>query len=198
MMLKEEIAIKKQQLEGAQKILPELKSLYNDPEGKLKVRFYEGVEGVISAYEDTLHSNTPILAYASVEHQYAFYPGYFPEYYERRTELSIPVKCILAYSKDSFRIRNLDEEQIRKTYIVPSRFAISPEINVYGNKIAIMSLKEKFGVIIESKEVADAFSKLFELAYERAKEYDVKAGDKYDPKIEASFGKTDACKKRAS
>ena len=32
--------------------------------------------------------------------------------------------------------------------------------------------KEKFGAIIESKEVAEAFRKMFELAYERAGEYD--------------------------
>ncbi len=183
-MLKEDISAKKRMLEEAENIIPELKTMFNDPEGRLKVRFYEGVEGVISAYEDTLTAKSPILAYASVEHQHAFFPGYFPEYYKRRTMRGIPVKCILAYTKESFRVKSLDEKHLRESHIVPADYSISPEINIYDDKLAIMSLKEKFGVIIESKDVADAFIKLYKLAYERAGEYDEKIGSKYDPKLE--------------
>lgn len=183
-MLRDEIAQKQRQLEEAEQIMPELKSSYNDPEGKLKVRFYEGVEGVVSAYEDTLTADTSILAYASVENQHAFFPGYFPEYYKRRTEKGISVKCILAYTKESFRIKGLDKEHLRKTHIVPADYTISPEINIYDDKMAILSLKEKFAVIVQSKEVADAFTKLFDLAYERAEEYDEEIGKKYDQKLE--------------
>jgi len=183
-MLQDEIAAKKMQLEEAEQIMPELKSAYNDPEGKLKVRFYEGVEGIISAYEDTLTARSKILAYASVENQHAFFPGYFPEYYRRRTKQGINVDCILAYTEDSFKIKELDKKQIRKSYIVPAKYTISPEINVYDDKIAIMSLREKFAVIVQSKEAADAFTKLYELAYERAKEYDAEIGKKYSPELE--------------
>ncbi|MBU1019472.1 MAG: helix-turn-helix domain-containing protein [Patescibacteria group bacterium] len=183
-MLKDEIVNKKAQLDEAESILPELKEAYNDPEGKLKVRFYEGVEGVVSAYEDTLTSDTPIMAYASVEHQHAFFPGYFPEYYKRRTQKGIHVDCILAYTKESFRVKGLDKKHLRKTYIIPADFTISPEINIYDDKVAILSLKEKFAVIIQSKDVADAFKKLFRLAYERAGEYDEKLGVEYDSRLE--------------
>lgn len=156
----------------AESLVPELQSIYDKKDGKLKVRFFEGVEGVISAYEDTLTAKTEILASASVEYQHSFFPGYFPAYYHRRTKKGISVRCILADSEDSRRIQKLDETHIRKTLIVPSKFKISPEINIYDNKVAIMSLKEKFSAIIESQEVAEAFKKLFELAYERAEEYD--------------------------
>ncbi len=190
-MLQEEISDRKRMLEEAEHIIPELKTMYNDPEGRLKVRFYEGVEGVISAYEDTLTAKSPILGYASVEHQHSFFPGYFPEYYKRRTMRGIPVKCMLAYTKDSLKVRSVDEKYIRKSYIIPSYFKISPEINIYDDKLAIMSLREKFGVIIQSKEVADAFAKLFKLAYERAEQYDKEfKSSEYDPKIEESGANT--------
>lgn len=131
--------------------------------------------------EDTLTARSTILGYASVEHQHSFMPGYFPEYYERRMRRGIPVKAILAYTKESFRIKDLDRSHIRVSKIIPLKFQISPEINIYDDKVAIMSLKEKFGAIIESKDVADAFRKLFELAYERAAEYDDKIGENYNP-----------------
>ena len=155
----------------AKDLMPEFHSIYHKDDGKLKVRFFEGVEGLISAYEDTLTAKSEILGYASVEYQHNFFPGYFPEYYTRRTKRGIQVRCFLADSLESRRIQELDKAHLRETTLLPSRFSISPEINIYDNKVAIISLKEKFGAIIESKEVADAFKKMFELAFERSKQY---------------------------
>lgn len=171
-LLKEKLNDAERHLKEAEDLLPELKSVYHDPEKKLRVRYYEGVEGIITAYEDTLTAKSKILGYASVEHQHSFFPGYFPEYYERRTEKGIAVECFLAETEDSLRIKSLDKKHLRTTRIIPEKYAISPEINIYDDKIAILSLKEKFGVIIESEEVADAFKKMFGLAYERAGQYD--------------------------
>lgn len=174
----EEAALIYKEAEG---LMPEFKSIYNTKDGKLTVRFYEGVEGIISAYEDTLTAKTEILGYASVENQHSFFPGYFPAYYVRRTKNGIPVRCFLADSEESRRIQSLDHAHLRETYLLPTKFAISPEINIYDNKVTVMSLKEKFGAIIESGEVADAFRKLFELAFERAEQYD-KELKKSEPK----------------
>lgn len=178
-IIHEQLKKNEEMLKKAQMFVPELQSIFHEHEGKLKVRYYEGVEGLVSIYEDTLTAKETILGYASVENQHSFFPGYFPEYYERRTRRKIPVKAILAYTKDSFRIKNLDKKHLRITKIVPKKFQISPEINIYDNKTAILSLQEKFGVIIESKEVAAAFKKLFELAWEQADTYDKKIGKKY-------------------
>ena len=156
----------------AEKLMPEFRSITNTKDGKLNVRFYEGVEGIISVYEDTLTAKTEILGYASVENQHSFFPGYFPAYYTRRTKKGISVRCFLADSEESRRIQSLDKAQLRTTYLIPQKFAISPEINIYDDKVVIMSLKEKFGAIIESKEAADAFKKMFNLAFERAEQYD--------------------------
>ena len=51
-------------LQEAEDLMPELKPIYNQKDGKLRIRFYEGVEGVISAYEDTLTAKTEIWGYA--------------------------------------------------------------------------------------------------------------------------------------
>ncbi len=171
-MMKERLDKADRRYREVEQILPDLRSIYHDPEQKLRVRYYEGVEGIITAYEDTLSSKGKILGYASVEQQHSFFPGYFPEYYERRTKKDIPVECFLAESEDSLRIKSLDRKHKRTTLIIPKKYSISPEINIYDDKVAILSLKEKFGVSIESHEVADAFKKMFALAYERAGQYD--------------------------
>lgn len=176
-------------IQRAKKILPEFKAIYKNPTGKLKVKFYEGIEGIISVYEDTLTSKGTILAFASVEYGHSFMPGYIPEYYERRARRGIHLNSIVAYTKESFRTKDLDQKHLRTSKIVPLKYQISLETNIYDDKVAIMSLKEKFGAIIESKEVAEAFRHLYNLAYERATEYDDKIGKSYDPKVEEQMRK---------
>lgn len=171
-MMKEKLHEAEKNFKLAEEMMPELKSVYHDPEKKVSVRYYEGVEGIITAYEDTLTAKDKIYGYASVEHQHSFFPGYFPEYYKRRSDLGIGVDCFLADCEESRKVKAMDKSHRRTTKIVPEKFKISPEINIYDDKIAIMSLKEKFGVIIESGEVADAFRKMFTLAYEKAAQYD--------------------------
>ncbi len=171
-MMKEQLHEAERNFKLAEELMPELKSIYHDPEKKVSVRYYEGVEGIITAYEDTLTAKGKIFGYASVEHQHSFFPGYFPEYYTRRSELGIEVDCFLADSEESRKVKSMDKHHRRRTRIIPEKFKISPEINIYDDKIAIMSLKERFGVIIESGEVADAFMKMFTLAFERAEQYD--------------------------
>jgi len=47
-------------------MIPELKSIHNVT-GRPKIRFYEGQEGLIEVYEDTLTSHEPIRAYAAID-----------------------------------------------------------------------------------------------------------------------------------
>ena len=53
------------------------------------------------------------------------------------------------------------------------KFSLSPEIYIYDNKVAYIGLKEKFGVIVESQEIAEAEKRIYELAWEASKIYDV-------------------------
>ena len=48
------------------------------------------------------------------------------------------------------------------------------EINVYNNKFAYMNFREKMGMIIESKTVADAMRQAYELSWLGAKSVEVK------------------------
>lgn len=52
--------------------------------------------------------------------------------------------------------------------ILANEYSFPPEINIYDNKIVFMSLIEKFSLIIESKELADALKKVFELSWKEA------------------------------
>jgi hypothetical protein len=68
------------------------------------------------------------------------------------------------------------EENRELTLTPPEKFNISPEIDVYDNKTVFVSWREKLGIIIESKEIADAMKSIFTLAQGEAKRLEKEAG----------------------
>ena len=163
----------------AHNLLPELKSLYIGVGPKPRVQFFEGTEGLKTAYEDTLTSKETIRAYASIENMHKAIPDYFPEYYQRRAQQNIAIRAILPDTPEARERTKHNQEESRESLLVPSdEYAFSPEINIYDNKIVFMSLVEKFALVIESQELADALKKVFELSWAEAKNLSKKRGKK--------------------
>jgi len=156
-------------IKEARKIIPELKSMHNVSD-RPKVLFYEGREGLEKVYEDTLTSTEPIRAYASVGDMHAGLPGYFPNYYKRRAGKGISIRAVIPNTEAGVERKTFDKDEMRETALVPKdSFMFSPEINIYDNKIMIASWREKLGIIIESREIADAMKKIYELSWAEAK-----------------------------
>ena len=62
-----------------------------------------------------------------------------------------------------------DRSEHRVSRLVPAgRFAVKPEIQVYNNKVNIVSWPDRLGLIIESQDIADALRSIFELSFESA------------------------------
>ena len=159
-----------EQLGGARSLLPELKSIFVGVGPKPKVLFYEGTAGIESVYEDTLTSSETIRAYASIENMHAVLPHYFPQYYKRRAAKGINIRSIHPDTPEAYERTVHDHEEVRDSALVPKEaYDFSPEINIYDNKIVFMSLREKFGLIIESEELAKAMKNIFELSWAEAK-----------------------------
>ena len=163
---------------NVKELIPNLKSTHNVSDRPV-VRFYEGEEGLKHAYEDTLTSREPIRAYASVENMHAGLPGYFPKYYKRRAEKGISIRAIVPVSPESLARVKLNKAEKREiAFVPPDKYSFSPEINIYDNKVMIASWKEKLGIIIESREIADAMKKVYELAWAEAKRMDKGVNEK--------------------
>lgn len=164
------------------KMLPELKGIFNVAPLKPKVRFYEGDEGIISMYEDSLNSKTEIHSWLNTSKTYNFSADYFADYYKRRSANKVHIKAIINDSPLSREIAKRDKVEDRESRLISkSRMEIEPECYIYENKVAFMSLRERFGVIIESQDIADAQRKLYELAWERTGELNGKRSVRSKP-----------------
>ncbi len=168
-LVKQDIEKKQATLKHAEGLVPQLKSIHNVTD-RPQVRFYEGTQGMEQVYEDTLTSHETIRAYANVNEMHTALPHYFPKYYKRRTGKGINIRAIIPSNFAGKERVSKDKDEARESALVPeNKVYFSPEINIYDNKIMIASWKEKLGIIIESKEIAEAMKTIYELAWKEAK-----------------------------
>jgi len=159
--------IEKQKKE-IEKVLPALKSLENPLSTKPKVQFFEGEKGMREAYEDTLKSTETIRAYANVEEMHKGLPNFFPEYYKRRTDEGINIRCISPDNELSIERQSHDKEEARVMKLIPKEmYDFSPELNIYDDKVLIASWQEKMAILIQSREIADLHKKMYDLLWEK-------------------------------
>jgi len=151
------------------KIIPELSSLYNTSGIKPRVRFYEGLSGLITVYNDTVESNQEngeILEFASIKKIFDIFPReYATEYYTKRIRKNIKAKIIAVDSEESREWQKNSEEEMREIILVnEGQFDFFGDIQIYGDKVALISYKENFmTVVVESKEISKMFKSIFNL-----------------------------------
>lgn len=153
-------------------ILPELKALNKDAKHKPKISVFEGKDGLIKTFEDTLNSKEKIMrVYSSLNNLlHVIPPDYFPGYIKRRIKQGVKMHGI--HPNDEINQKLMEVSPGFDTPIlVPKEKCLYPaDIAIYDNKIGYMS-PENGGVaiLIESREIANVMKNIFDLAFEEAK-----------------------------
>jgi len=157
----------KRQLE---EMLPEFLSIYNLPGEKPKVKFYQGVEGLKRVYEDTLEEGSPIYLISDYEQMFeALDSEWMWDYAKRRTEKGIKAFSIAKEGARAQEVKVNDVEQLRETRFV-KEVDFETEINIYGNKVALLSFRRPYaGVIIEDRTIAQTLKSMWKIVWNQAK-----------------------------
>ncbi|MDA1061090.1 MAG: hypothetical protein O3B47_04845 [bacterium] len=135
-----------------------------------RIRYFEGLEGIKTIYADTLSSNTDILNFSNSLEIRKQWPNYDKEYVEKRTKKKIFLKGICPQDKAGQIVKSEDKKYYREMRLVPQeQFNFTNEINIYDDKVAIISFKEELiGMIIECKEIAKSQRTIFNMCWEFA------------------------------
>jgi sugar-specific transcriptional regulator TrmB len=150
-------------------ILPQLKSIHNISGVKPKIRYFEGKEGLIEAYDDALKYSGEILAFGSEDVYKVLGRDWVEDYIKRRVKKDIRVRAILPsteYLEREIFVR--DQAQLRTCKsIKKEKYPFSIEIDIYGfQKVALISNKEQLAIIIESAEIYNTLKQIFELCWD--------------------------------
>jgi len=150
-------------------LLPELSSFYNSIPSKPKIRFFEGIDGLKQVYEETLLQKTggEILTITPAGLLYKnFDSQWVTNYLARRIEKKIRARTIADDSIMARKHHLNDKKELRVSRLVPEKiFCFKNEINIFENKVAIISLREQIGIVIDSVDVAQTQRAIFELAW---------------------------------
>ncbi len=146
-------------------LLPSLEKLEGFGSKRPQIEYLEGDEALEEAFQDFLRVKPKeILGYGNSEWNLST-KNVFPRFYDRRAKAKIPWRGLIPATKLSLEDTwQSDQKHLRKSIYFPPEFFASPEVNVYGNTVSIVSFKEKFLVRIRSKEIAKAFRNILELS----------------------------------
>ncbi len=150
--------------------LPSLRRLHGKTSHP-KIRYYEGLEGIKKVYSDTLKSKTELLNYADSKSIRQHWPEYDEEYVKDRIKRRIYLRGIAPedeFGKEVVGDNKSSHREIRLVKAGP--FSFANEINIYDDKVAIISFgkDEIVGMIIESPEIANTQRAIFMMAWEFA------------------------------
>jgi len=148
------------------RMIPELE-LKAELQEKHDVRFFKGIEGIKSVFEDILRTGKDYIGYGPGHQLEKILRYYLKRFVDIRLRKKISIRLI--YDESS-------RETVRKNPLsdiryIPMQYSSHAALRIYGNKVAIMLLskEEPLAIIIKNKAIADGYKKYFEVMWEAAK-----------------------------
>ncbi len=164
-----------ERLKAVDDLVPQLKAIQNILPFKPKISFYEGMGGMKELYQDTLDSvptGGAIQSFTGLADFYSVMPREFYEWYVReRVKKKIHISIIAPDSPAAREWKRDSVKHLRQIKLIPAaHFQFKGDMEIYSNKLALLSYPENFmGVIIESKEIHDMQKAAFELMWNSLK-----------------------------
>ncbi len=163
----------KEKFDRFEAFIPELKGLEKST-AEPNVRYFEGRDGIVAVMEDTLNQppGSEILCYSNAEGFYSNDGRLQQWYVSERVKRKISMRFIAPDNPATMEYIKKDKQHKRETRAIPAEFfPFEAEMDIYGNKVAIISLSEGelIGLIIESEAIAKTFKMFFGLSWRGAK-----------------------------
>lgn len=154
-----------------EKSLPKLLSLHEQFSVQPQVSYFQGKEGIIRIMEDTLTTNTELLCWADVTlATKTLLKDYYPSYIAKKVSRKVWLRGIFSYDKIALDVKRRGRKELREVYLIPKEdFPFKNEVNIYDDKVAIISHEDQIGVIIQNKNIADTQRSIFNFAFKYAK-----------------------------
>ena len=151
--------------------LPELLQLNSRFESTPQMTLYEGEKGIVRIMEDTLTTSTELLCWADVSLATGtILSDYYPSCVKKKVAREISLRGIFCDDKKAREFQKRGTEELREVRLISKKkFPFKNEINVYDDKVAIISHADRVGVVLQNSAIADTQRSIFELGWEYAK-----------------------------
>jgi sugar-specific transcriptional regulator TrmB len=152
-------------------ILPELQSLRHDTGARPTVRTYSGAEEIKQIMNDVIETKHHMLAILSWDDWIALLgQSFMDDFIESRIQHSLRIKLLTPKTKTALILKERDSKELRTTQFLPDSITINNSNFIYGNKVAIISVKTKqpVGILIEDEDIHHTMEVLFESLWQQS------------------------------
>lgn len=138
-------------------IVPELQSIFDVSRHKPQIRFYEGIEGMRIIYDEMTKTSQTIYGAFSAEKYFAVFSDEDNEkFFQNIRESGGQIKDVIENNPAGKKFaKSKFYDKIGSPKILPENFKLSVDLLVAGDKVAMISLVNLAGVVIENPEIAD-------------------------------------------
>lgn len=132
------------------------------------IQFFDGVEGIKQAYEDTIKNNPSKKIYGFTGTEAIFRSDsidmeWVEWYMKKRAAAGIKYLTITMDGPASRIIKGRDERDFRLTKLLPPGYSFEIEMSIYENKVLIASFSAEhpLAVLIEDEKISELMKSLF-------------------------------------
>lgn len=135
-----------------------------------KIRFFEGKDGIKLLLDEILNEKRPFRAITSIEDMNRIAGDYFKNFIRNRIQQNLHVDLLTNRSSEAQVLKSTDAQEQRETRFVPARYNFNTANYIFGNKVAMISLKQEpiVGILIEDKSIAQTQNMFFDLIWKMA------------------------------
>lgn len=154
-----------------EKALPELLQLHQMYAVTPQMQIFEGKEGLIQIMEDTLTASTELLVWADVSTAaQSVLSEYYPTYIRKKVDRELWVRGIVSDDPIARAFKARGDKELRELYLISKEdYPFKNEINIYDDKVAIISHADNVGVILQNANIATTQRSIHKLAFEYAR-----------------------------
>ncbi|MDO8624269.1 MAG: helix-turn-helix domain-containing protein [bacterium] len=163
------VASAKTKAELLEKALPEFRELYARSNIIPTVRFYHGKEGMKGVFEEILSDTfaKELVAFSSIDDVFELLGKDFTNFVKKRIQRGMRSRVILRESEKAWERVRLGQSELRQVKLISPNYEHHGLFYVWGSKIAMISLRHEWSVlIIESEELAKSQKMFFEALWD--------------------------------
>ena len=152
--------------EDFQKMIPELE-LRTKLEQRHDVRFFKGVEGLKTVFEDIIRTGKDYIGYGPGEQIEKILKHYLRHFVDKRIKAKIKIKLIY----DEASRGNVKKNPLSQIRFIPQQYSSRAALRIYGDKVALLLLSEEepLAIVIKNKAIAEGYRKYFEVMWKASK-----------------------------
>jgi HTH-type transcriptional regulator, sugar sensing transcriptional regulator len=148
-------------------LVPSLRAMHQGSAVNARVRYYEGVEGILSVLYSTLRSSGPLAGILSMK-DLLVVPGRaaMADYIAERVKQGLHLRVIRSQQKEVVPVWPTDPDELRELRYAPDDRVFTMTMFISDDSVAVLSSRrESFGMTIESAEYAELQRNMFEVLW---------------------------------